>query len=107
MFTEYTYGACACRDPVWIGLQATSQGGDLHHFWPDCVQLTSYTGFNPWQSSSDDQKEGCVMFHPSSTYYSAVDCSSSLPYICENSETGYFHTRSIDSLSFFMHCIIM
>lgn len=74
-------------DPVWIGLQATSQGGDLHHFWPDCVQLTSYTGFNPWQSSSDDQKEGCVMFHPSSTYYSAVDCSSSLPYICENSET--------------------
>nr|XP_034314028.1 uncharacterized protein LOC105329529 [Crassostrea gigas] len=74
-------------DLVWIGLQATSQGGNLHHFWPDCGQLTSYTDFNPWQNSSEDQKEGCVMFHPSSTYYSAVDCSSSLPYICENSET--------------------
>lgn len=73
-------------DSVWIGLHATSQGGDLHHFWPDCGQLTSYTDFNPWQSSSEDQKEGCVMFHPSSTYYSAVDCYSSLPYICENIE---------------------
>lgn len=81
----------ACRDPVWIGLEATSQGGDLHHFWLDCDQLTSYTGFNPWQSSSDDQKEGCVMLHPSLTYYSAADCYSSLPYICENRETGYFH----------------
>lgn len=74
-------------DPVWIGLEATSQGGDLHHFWLDCDQLTSYTGFNPWQSSSDDQKEGCVMLHPSLTYYSAADCYSSLPYICENRET--------------------
>lgn len=83
---------CVRRDPVWIGLHATSQGGDLHHFWPDCGQLTSYTDFNPWQSSSEDQKEGCVMFHPSSTYYSAVDCYSSLPYICENIEAGYYHT---------------
>lgn len=73
-------------DHVWIGLHATSQGGNLHHFWPDCDQLT-YTDFNPWQNSSDDQKEGCVMFHPSSPSYSVVDCSSSLPYICENRET--------------------
>uniref|UniRef100_K1RLA2 Uncharacterized protein n=1 Tax=Magallana gigas TaxID=29159 RepID=K1RLA2_MAGGI len=78
---------CVRRDHVWIGLHATSQGGNLHHFWPDCDQLT-YTDFNPWQNSSDDQKEGCVMFHPSSPSYSVVDCSSSLPYICENRETA-------------------
>lgn len=92
---------CVRRDHVWIGLHATSQGGNLHHFWPDCDQLT-YTDFNPWQNSSDDQKEGCVMFHPSSPSYSVVDCSSSLPYICENRETGNFYTRSIDSLSMYI-----
>lgn len=74
-------------ETVWIGLQASLQGGDLHHFWPDCDQLTSHTGFNPWQTPSEDQKEGCVVLNPSASNYSAVECTSSFPYICEHRET--------------------
>lgn len=96
-------------DLVWIGLQATSQGGDLYHFWPDCGQLTSYTDFNPWQSSSDNQREGCIMLHPPHNYYSAMDCNSSFPYICENIETDpvqcfFPETNDVVKSSFLNSC---
>ncbi|XP_048729923.2 uncharacterized protein LOC125647280 [Ostrea edulis] len=73
---------------MWIGLSATSQDGTMHHFWPDCVLLTSTSASNLWKNSVETQKEGCVLLNPSSTIYSVENCSNSYPFICEDKATG-------------------
>ncbi|XP_061175863.1 uncharacterized protein LOC133184800 [Saccostrea echinata] len=70
-------------ESMWIGLSATSKDGNLYHLWPDCTQLTSSVGFNPWPNPLEAQKEGCVMLNPALNTYSVNNCHSSLGYVCE------------------------
>ncbi|XP_062573604.1 uncharacterized protein LOC134235488 [Saccostrea cucullata] len=70
-------------ESIWIGLSATSKDGNMYHLWPDCTQMTSSVGFNPWPNLAEAQKEGCVMLNPSLNSYSVRGCSSSFGYVCE------------------------
>ena len=88
------------RESAWFGLHVTSQGDGVHYFGLDCQHpsLSSHLKTTVLNSSTM-----CGMFNRSEAdhdyQYQVIGCNKSLPYVCEETQSGLFFQYFIKSLS--------